>query len=188
MVIYKCTFPNGKVYIGQTSRKFEIRKKEHTKDSFNVKTSLYNIPFYRAIRKFGVDNLMWDIIDNSHNIDELNKKEIFWIHYYNSYTHSKNSGGYNSNLGGGSNSGYKATDSTKSKIRESGLGDKNSNAKLTSQDVLDIVELSKRGVKQIEIANMYDNVVETTINKILSGYRWSSVTGIEYNPKIKVVK
>ena len=38
---------NGKIYIGQTKRKFEEREKEHFKDAFRPKSSNYNCIFYK---------------------------------------------------------------------------------------------------------------------------------------------
>ena len=171
MVIYKCTFPNGKIYIGQTSRDFNLRKREHKSDSNNKNNIRYNSPFYRAIRKYGWNNLIWEIIDYAHSLDELNFKEINWIQYYKSYLHLKESNGYNVSLGGNSNLGYKAKESTKNKIRESGLGEKNSNAKLSYEDVLNILDLIKSGWKQKDIAIKY-NVGESLISKIKNGTRW----------------
>lgn len=77
MIIYKCTFPNKKVYIGQTCRELDNRLREHKKDSKNISSNKYNYSFYEAIREFGWENLIWEIIDNADNNSELDKKKSF---------------------------------------------------------------------------------------------------------------
>ena len=47
-VIYKYTFPNGKVYIGQTKNPIQ-RKIEHTSASSGKR----NVAFWRAYKKYG---------------------------------------------------------------------------------------------------------------------------------------
>ena len=101
-IIYKATFPNNKIYVGQTTRTLEQRKKEHYRAIKNKKNKKYNYPLYRAIRKYGWDNLKWEIIDYGENKKELDEKEIYWIEYYNSYVGFSNSNGYNLTLGGAS--------------------------------------------------------------------------------------
>jgi group I intron endonuclease len=174
MIIYKCLFPNGKVYIGQTSRSLKIRKKEHKYDSQHEAYCSYNCPFYRAIRKYDYETLKWEIIDIADSIEELNIKEIYWIKYYNSFIRNKNSNGYNSNIGGGSNLGYLPSEETKIKISKAGSGEKNSRAKLSEKDVNEIRRLITSGIKQKTIADLFE-VKEPTITKIKNGDRWKTV-------------
>ena len=101
-IIYKATFPNGKIYIGQTTRTLEQRKNEHYKSSKNEKDACYKYPFYCAIRKYNWNNLKWEIIDIGNNKKELDEKEIYWIEYYHSYVGFTNANGYNLTLGGAS--------------------------------------------------------------------------------------
>ena len=180
MIIYRCTLPNGKMYIGQTHRELQDRIYEHIRKS-KIKTDIrYNYPFYRAIRKYGENNLIWDILDYAENQDELNEKEIFWISYYNTYIYNKNNNGYNQTIGGEGQNGLIHTEESKEKIRKSELGENNSNAKLTKEQVLKIVELSKQNkYSQVELSKIF-KTSEGTISRILSGLRWSSVTGIRY--------
>ena len=75
MLIYCITFPNGKQYVGQTKRKFNIRINQHRMDMRRVKSCLYN-----AFKKYGFNNVEWDILeDNIETKEDLNNKEIFWI-------------------------------------------------------------------------------------------------------------
>ena len=56
---------NNKQYIGQTNN-IERRKKQHLQDSIHChqghETS-YNSPFHSAIRKYGIDNFNFEILD-----------------------------------------------------------------------------------------------------------------------------
>jgi group I intron endonuclease len=94
-IIYKATcLVNGKVYIGQTVQKISIRKNAHYSDA---KRQKYNMPFHRAIRKYGEENFIWEVIDHAENQDELNDKERYHIALHNSNNRSK---GYNATIGG----------------------------------------------------------------------------------------
>ena len=58
-VIYKVTNSiNGKVYVGKTYN-FEKRKREHIYDIED------NLPFHRALKKYGIYNFVWEIIDTA---------------------------------------------------------------------------------------------------------------------------
>lgn len=79
--IYKITNTvNGHCYIGQ-SREISKRWKNHKVAAFNPNDKGYEYPLYRAMRKYGVDNFQFEIIECCH-IDELNEREKFWIVYY----------------------------------------------------------------------------------------------------------
>ena len=109
MIIYKCTnIKNGKVYIGATIRILNERKNQHIRCALLNKDN-HKRYFYNAIRKYGVENFVWEIIDNSDNYEELMKKEKYWIKYYNSFGDN----GYNSCEGGNNSTGYRHTDEAK---------------------------------------------------------------------------
>ena len=92
-IIYKATnLINGKVYIGQTTNPLEQRVKQHF---FKKDDGTY---FHNALKKYGQDGFKWDVIDYADNEDDLSKKEIYWIAYYESFL-DKNKG-YNSTSGG----------------------------------------------------------------------------------------
>ena len=93
-VIYKATnLINGKMYIGKTYN-FEKRKREHLYDIDN------ELPFHRALKKYGVENFKWEIIDKAVSDKEIKEKEIYWIKKLNTCIHSKDSQGYNITIGG----------------------------------------------------------------------------------------
>jgi group I intron endonuclease len=94
MIIYKITNSiNGKVYIGQTVQKNpKMRWYDHqAKARCGV-----NQPLFNAIRKYGVENFTWEVIDQANSLEELNKLEEQFVEQYNSI-HT----GYNIRKAGG---------------------------------------------------------------------------------------
>jgi group I intron endonuclease len=87
-IIYKLTFPNGKLYIGCT-KYYEQRMSEHKRaKSIQPKLS-------RAIKKYGWENVKSEIIFNCKTYEEMLQKETEFIKFYNSVTE-----GYNCTSGG----------------------------------------------------------------------------------------
>lgn len=84
---------NGKIYIGQ-SVDIEARYRGHKSASFNPKDKDYNMVIHQAIRKYGLENFDFQIIEKCPQ-GLLNEREVYWIKYYNSY-HK----GYNATEGG----------------------------------------------------------------------------------------
>lgn len=94
-VIYKHTFPNGKVYIGQTKQTTTLRW-------YNGKGYKLCPVMWKAICKYGWENVVSEIIEeNIETIEQANEREKYWIKHYNSYVNAENSNGYNATLGGG---------------------------------------------------------------------------------------
>ena len=113
--IYKITnLVNGKMYIGQSIDIYK-RWKEHNNIAFRTTSKSYNYPLYKAIRKYGIDNFKFEIIEEC-SIEKLNDKEIYYIDKYNTCIFNKNSFGYNMTLGGEGHRGYKHSEETKQKI------------------------------------------------------------------------
>jgi group I intron endonuclease len=78
--IYKLEFPNGKIYIGQAiniHKRFLVHKSE-------VTLNRCNSVVFKAIKKYGWNNVKKDIIvsDNNFTQEQLNGYEIFWINTY----------------------------------------------------------------------------------------------------------
>jgi len=114
MVIYKVKNKiNGKTYIGQTIQVLGKRIGQHLKESKNDKN---NKPFLNAIKKYGIENFDWEIIDEASSLDELDEKEIYWIKQLNSITPN----GYNI-LGGGQKNRIPMVSECLSKIISDGL-------------------------------------------------------------------
>jgi len=110
LLIYKATNKiNGKSYIGQTIFSLKERKGKHINETLNRKDNIY---FHNAMRKHGFSNFTWKILhDNITNIDDLNRLEIFYIGYYDTF---KN--GYNLTEGGDGSVGYVHLAETKKKM------------------------------------------------------------------------
>lgn len=90
-LIYKITnLVNDKVYIGKTIRTLDERKREHLKDYKIEDTKLY-----RAMRKYGVDNFVFSIVEDDIPNEQTGYCERKYIKEYNSYYE-----GYNSTFGG----------------------------------------------------------------------------------------
>ena len=82
MWIYKISnTENDKVYIGQSKRPVDKRFNRHINDAVNLKLDTH---FARAIRKYGADKFNIEIIDSAETQKELNEKERYWIHFYDS--------------------------------------------------------------------------------------------------------
>lgn len=94
--IYKITNKiNGKVYIGQ-SINIAKRWKAHRTRPFNPNSTQYNSFIYKAIRKYGLDNFTFEVIEECLKKD-LNEREKFYIQQYDSMNPDK---GYNLTAGG----------------------------------------------------------------------------------------
>ncbi|MCK9542526.1 MAG: GIY-YIG nuclease family protein [Novosphingobium sp.] len=101
---------NGKCYVGQTVHSLLHRKLEHLSEA--KRGAKY--PFHFAINKYGKDNFEWSILYHSLSVEELNKKEIYFIEFYN----SKIPHGYNFTNGGNNGKGWKHSENTKRMIGE----------------------------------------------------------------------
>ena len=92
---------NGKYYVGQ-SIDIEKRWHNHKKDYYNPNSSSYKTYFYQALRKYGVKNFSFAVIEECKE-EELNEKEIYWIHTLSANNREI---GYNTTEGGDGVRGY----------------------------------------------------------------------------------
>lgn len=136
--IYKITNQlNGKSYIGQ-SIDIMGRWRRH-----RVQAQKEDTPLYCAIRKYGIDNFTFEVVEEC-SFEELNNREIYWIQYYNTYY-----AGYNQTTGG--------------------EGNFNNIVKLSEQQISEIIDkLQNSNMTQREIAKLY-SVGEDTISEINRG-------------------
>ncbi len=118
MFVYKVTNSvNGKVYIGKwAGLSVESRWRKHLRAA--MQGSPYR--FHCAIRKYGFNAFVLEIIANAASHEELNQLEIFWITKLRA---NDPNFGYNMTIGGDGVS-MKRSMETRQKIREARIGQK----------------------------------------------------------------
>jgi group I intron endonuclease len=104
-IIYKITSPSGKVYVGQTIKKFNDRISQHKSEYSNCTL------VKRAIDKYK-DQMKYEIIEENILLEQLDEREIYWIKELNSLAPN----GYNCNSGGDAQRNL--AQETRNKIRD----------------------------------------------------------------------
>lgn len=97
--IYRLISPSGKSYVGQAvdfEKRCKSRKRAY-KQYLNKKRFDDNPKLFKAFDKYGIDNFRYFILEENLEISELNKREMYWIKFYDCV---KN--GYNVTCGGDS--------------------------------------------------------------------------------------
>lgn len=123
--VYRHIAPNGKCYVGISSN---IKKRWENK-GYGYSTQ---IKFYRAIKKYGWDNFIYEIILTDLSLEEAYKWEKYYILKYNSVIN-----GYNSDYGGAGAEGHTVSLESRQKMREKALGRK-SKKKGRSMPMIDV--------------------------------------------------
>lgn len=116
MLIYKATnLVNNKSYIGKTEKSFDKRRSDHLNDAKKDK----GFAFHSAIRKYGEENFVWEIVeDNISDEVTLNQKEEHYIALYESFGPK----GYNMTKGGEGQKGWVPSEATRVKWSEQRKG------------------------------------------------------------------
>jgi group I intron endonuclease len=118
--IYKAInkLDNNKAYVGYTSD-WPVRKYKHEWHSKNDKPEQY---FHRAIKKYGIESLKWEVIFETSSLDECLKMENILIAEHNTMRPN----GYNIAEGGGKSPtlGKTLSEETKKKIGNANKGRK----------------------------------------------------------------
>lgn len=112
--VYLHIVPNGKVYVGITSKELIER--------WGKSGEGYSEQFFgRAIKKYGWDNIRHEILATTFSKEEAEQLEVYYIQKYNS---TDTNYGYNRASGGCVNSGFtfRHTAEAKKKISEAGKG------------------------------------------------------------------
>jgi len=115
--VYKHTFPNGKMYIGITSKTPNNRWENGT-----GYTKQHQPVMYYAIQKYGWNNVKHEILFTDLTEEQAKLKEQELIKQLHTFIHDKKSNGYNMTLGGEGNLGHKAGDKVKQINRKRLLG------------------------------------------------------------------
>lgn len=178
---------NGHIYIGQSKN---IRKRyfsHHRTDFLNEKNCCFNTKIYQALRKYGLENFEISVIEEC-SVQELDKKETYWIGYYNSY---KN--GYNSTEGGqnwSENIHSLKTEEKRAVTRElnqSLKGENHPRAKLTNEQVISIRERYIQGESIKEIYEDYTSIYSSinTFKRIVLGKTYQFVGNIPVQSQVR---
>lgn len=131
---------NGHMYIGFTMQNPSHRFSDHLSASFNSKNKDYNQAIHCAIRKYGINNFDFNILeDNLSTVELCKEREKYWIAYYNTY---KNREHYNETPGGDF-PGYNTIH----------LGEEHGMAKLTEDQVIYCRRCYKDGKRSRDIYN-----------------------------------
>ena len=112
---------NGKMYIGITSRRPEVR----WGNNGSQYTSTKNPCFHSAIKKYGWDNFEHIILFEHLTEEEAKSKERELIAEYHTCVYDDNKMGYNMTFGGEGLLGHVASEETRRKMSECRLGEKN---------------------------------------------------------------
>ena len=150
--VYKHTVPNGKVYIGITSRSVYTRWRNGGNGYKK------NKHFYAAIQKYGWQNIKHEVLFEGLTKDQAEQKEIELIALYKS---NQREYGYNKATGGRTNSGYHISEERKKRISDSlkKIYSTQKNAKYGKP-------LSEETKRKLSIANLGKSPSEETRQKI----------------------
>lgn len=157
---------NNKKYIGQ-AMDFNRRYKQHLNDSYNEKKKDYDVPFHRAIRKYGIENFEIKILaENIQTREKLNEYEIFFIKRYKTLAIQN---GYNVANGGSVGNTFagkteKEMNEIRKKMSEATSGENNHNyGKHLPEETRNKISNSLKGEKHW---NYGKKTSEETRNKI----------------------
>lgn len=151
---------NKKQYVGLSTncvrRWYDHRSKSinsHKKDDIEK-------PLYRAMRKYGLDNFSFSILEECPK-ELLCEREVFWIEKLKSY-----SDGYNATIGG---------DMIPDQARLK--GSKHGMAKLTEDDVIYCRECYRKGLRAKEIwEKEYSGIIKWTgFERMWHGKTWKHI-------------
>lgn len=142
-IIYKFeNITDGKIYIGQTRKKFRERLAQHIWQTKNNPSY-----FHKAINKYGIANFEIDILETVNDPDLLNGLEIYWIDYYKSNDRNK---GYNLTKGGSGEhnkkSNYHYVEKDSSRLKRS----KSAKQKWKSEEYRNRYIQSRKEYKKVE--------------------------------------
>ena len=154
--IYKITnLINQHSYIGQ-SVDIEKRFQTHKNNAFNENSKEYEKTLYRAIRKYGLENFSFEILEEC-EVGVLNIRERYYVETYDTFNN-----GYNETLGGDYFLDHN--------------GENHPKTKLTNDDVFYIRECYNQHKKQKDIYQEFKHLIgESGFKKIWNGNTWTDI-------------
>lgn len=140
-IVYKHTTPSGKVYIGITRTTLERRC------GSNGRNYSKNILFYRAIQKYGWQNIKHEILFDGLTKEQATTKEVELIAEYQS---NNSLYGYNISVGGESgNAGIIASEETRKKMSLAHIGNPSNTGKKLSEETRQKLSIARKGNKNM---------------------------------------
>lgn len=166
---------DNKLYVGYTSN-LKRRRREHFK--FGYKPML-NKHLYNAMKKYGIDNFVFTVLEEFEDSLDAFAAETFWIEYFRSWDHDF---GYNDSRGGESGSkGRKHSSETKKRYSEERKGSLNKFASLNEEIVLSIRQNYSTTDDPLFVAKTAEQyrVSWGCIYHVLQGRSWKHIPMIE---------
>lgn len=168
---------NGKRYIGQTIQDLKERQRKH----FTTNCCPY---FHNAILKYGKDSFEWKIIDNGIQGEDLDRKEKFWISFFNSDKVEK---GYNLTSGGQGGAFLSKEDTKKARdifIEKYG---KKYNIKRKGQNIrcIETQKIFKNAAEASRVMKIHHGHITSAANgklKTAGGYHWEWCLELSFFP------
>jgi group I intron endonuclease len=100
-------------YVGRTKGTVQGRWSAH----ISVAKRGSSTHLHRALRKYGEENFVIEILEDNIPREFANERERYWVTHFNTFNE-----GYNMTAGGGGLFGYKHSEATKEKCRRANLG------------------------------------------------------------------
>lgn len=150
---------NGKTYVGQTNN-IRLRRNGHRSTMNNPNDKGYNHPFYRALRKYGVENFSFEVleeIEDDEKREKVTEKEIYFQHLYHSFI---GDGGYCLQEGQLHNK-FKEPLSFEEKCGLSKL--------FSLEEIKDIQKMLIQGYQFFEVQEKYPTLSDSFISNINTG-------------------
>ena len=150
---------NNKKYVGLSKNCYK-RWYDHKEAARRPKKPYqFRAPIYKAMRKYGIDNFSFDIIEEC-PIDKLKEKEIYWIEKLDTYNN-----GYNATKGGDLPEGHVL------------MGEEHGMSKLTLEDVKLCRLLYQQGKRSREVweLNYKEKVNYNGFQRMWHGKTWKHV-------------
>ena len=165
--IYKITNKiNNHSYIGQSiniKQRWSSHKSYYKTNALSKNEKYYNCNLYTAMRKYGIDNFVFEIIEECDS-ELLDEREKYWIEFYDTYNN-----GYNMTKGG---------DGSPHEI--------NGRALLTTEDVIKIRTMYKELIPFREAYKFYKNVISKRgFQKVWRRETWSDIMPEVYTKENK---
>ena len=104
-------------YVGQTTRGSDVRFRFHRYDAAAENyAEKRDLPVYRWMRKHGVGNIRYTVLETVEDAESLNDAEMRWIAEMGTFTPGR-SWGLNLTAGGSSLTGYRHSEETRERMR-----------------------------------------------------------------------